>query len=80
MIVQMPGGSELVGKDVSAWVCSPHAKAGISREPIIAEVEIVVDEERLAESVVPNAITMHPWIAEGQREDENQQQNFVVRA
>ena len=78
MIVHVAGGRELLGEKIARRICSSHAKSRIGPEPVLLEIEIVLDEQRPAEGVVSDPVAADPWIDEREREYEKKRQNFVV--
>jgi hypothetical protein len=79
VIVEVSRRGVLIAKDVTTRICSAHPKACICRQPILLEVKVVLDQKRSPERVISDTIAAHPWIAERQRQEKNQQQNFFVR-
>ena len=67
MIVYMACGCVLFGEKIARRIRSAHAEGGIGPEPILLEIEIVLDEQRPAEGVVSDAVAAHPWIDKRQR-------------
>ena len=80
MIVYMACGCVLLGKKIPCRIRSSHAEGGIGPEPVLLEIEIVLDEQRPAEGVVSDAVAAHPWIDKRQREDEKKQPGFCRSA
>src|ERR1700747_267925 len=78
MIVYMACGCVLLGKNISRRIGSTHAEGGIGPEPVLLEIQIVLDEQRTAEGVVSDAVAAHPRIEERERENEKKRQDFVV--
>jgi hypothetical protein len=78
MIVEMTGRGVLPRDNIASRVRPPHPEARVCREPIILEVQVVLDQKRSAERVVSHPIPAHPRIREGQREKENEEQDPVV--
>lgn len=78
VVIQMARGGVLHRKKISCRICSSHAEARVGPEPILLEIEIVLDEQRTTERVVPHSVAAHPWIDERQRKDEKKNQDFVV--
>jgi hypothetical protein len=78
MVIQMARGGVLYRKKIPCRIYSSHAEARVGPEPILLEIEIVLDEERATERVVPDSVAAHPRIDERQRKDEKKNQNFVV--
>src|ERR1700739_534589 len=68
----------LLGKKIPGCVRSSHAKGGIGPEPVLLEIEIMLDKQRPAEGVVSDAVAAHPRIDEREGEYEKKRQNFVV--
>jgi len=78
MVIQMARGGVLHRKKIPCRIYSSHAEARVGPEPVLLEIEIVLDEERATERVVPDSVAAHPRIDERQRKDEKKSQNFVV--
>src|ERR1700751_5984941 len=78
MIVYMSCGRVLLGKEIPRCVRSSHAKSGIGPEPVLLEIEIMLDKQRPAEGIVSDAVAAHPRIDEREREHEKKRQDFVV--
>src|ERR1700751_4235473 len=78
MIIQMARGGVLHRKKIPCRICPSHAEARVGPEPILLEIEIVLDEQRATERVVPDSVAAHPRIDERQRKDEKKSQNLVV--
>ena len=78
MVIEMAGGRVLGGKNVPCRVRSAHTEGRIGPEPILLEIEIVLDEQGATERAISDAVAAHPRINERQREEEQNNQNFVV--
>src|ERR1700722_17580740 len=78
MIVYMACGRILRRKKISCRIRSSHAKSRVGPEPVLLEIEIVLDQQHPGEGVVSDAVAAHPWIDERQGEDEKKCENFVV--
>src|SRR5580704_5605638 len=78
MIVEVTGRSVLPGVNIAIRVRPPHPEARICREPILLEVQVVLDQKRSAERVISHPVAAHPRICEGQGEKENEEQDLVV--
>src|ERR1700733_5711624 len=78
VIVEVPRRGVLIGKDVTTRIRSAHPKAVCCPEPILLEVKVVLDQKRSPERVISDTIAAHPWIAERQRQEKKQQQNFFL--
>src|ERR1700745_3592768 len=78
MVIQVARGRVLHRKKIPCRICSSHADARVGPEPVLLEIEIVLDEQRATERVVPDSVAAHPRIDERQRKDEKKNQNFVV--
>src|ERR1700720_2138467 len=78
MIVYMAGSCVLLRKNIPCRIRSSHAEGWIGPEPVLPEIEIVLDQQGPGEGVVSDAVAAHPWIDKRQREDEKKSQDFVV--
>src|ERR1700722_17980078 len=78
MIVYMACGCVLRRKKISCCVRPSHAEGRVRPEPVLLEIEIVLNEQRAAKGVISDAIAPDPWIDERQGEDEKKSENFVV--
>src|SRR5580704_4094087 len=78
MIVYMACSCVLLGKKIPRCICSSRTEGGIGPEPVLLEIEIVLDEQRTAEGIVSDAVAAHPRIDERERENEKKRQDFVV--
>ncbi len=74
----MACGCVLSRKKISCRIRSSHAEGRVGPEPVLLEIEIVLDEQSPAKGVVSDAIAPDPWIDERQGEDEKKSENFVV--
>src|ERR1700751_312104 len=78
MIVYMACARVLLGKEIPRCVRSSRAKSGIGPEPVLLEIEIMLDKQRPAEGVVSDAVAAPPRIDEREGQYEKKRQNFVV--
>ena len=70
MVIQMACGGVLHRKKIPCGVRSSHAEARVGPEPVLLEIEIVLDERCATERVISDAVAAHPRIDERQREEE----------
>ena len=78
MVIHVARGRVLHRKKIPFLVRSSAAESRVGPEPVLLEIEIVLDEQRPAESVVSDAVAAHPRIDERERQDEKKSQNLVV--
>ena len=75
MIVQMAGSRELLRKNVAVVIDAAQPETWVGFNPILAEIEAVLDQRRARERVVAHAIAANPWVHERQRKHKQRQKN-----
>ena len=78
MVVDVARRRVLHRKKIPSLVRSSAAEARVGPEPVLLEIEIVLDEQRPAEGVVSDPVAADPRIDERERQDEKKSENFVV--
>src|SRR5450755_2809108 len=68
VVYQMAGICELGWIDAPFGIQTVHPEAGVCLEPVLREVEVMLDQQRTRKGVITHAVSMHPGIAERQRE------------
>ncbi len=78
MIVHMPGARILVGPQMPWGINSAQIETGIRVKPVRLELQIMIHDDGSRIGVITDSIAAHPGIHQGQSEDENQNEDFVV--
>jgi hypothetical protein len=70
----------LIRFDMPLGIDPAHTKTLISVEPIVPEIQAMLDQHRPRESVVANAVASHPGITQWHSEEKDCRQNDFVFA
>jgi hypothetical protein len=76
MVVEMACGRELIRQYLTGRVHPSHPETRICGEPIFPKIKAVFDKDCASISVISHAIAANPRIAEGHRQDKNQDEEL----
>jgi hypothetical protein len=80
MVIQLAGNSVLIRFDISLGVDPAYTETFIGAEPIVREVQTMLDQDRARESIVADAVATHPGITQRQGEEKDCRQGGFVSA